>query len=381
MLTRNELDTHADTCCFNENCFVLSIDQSQTAMVTGFSPDLGSIDVPIASIAVAYDDPITYTTYVLIFHNLLSPFQLRSAGLVVNDIPLTSLVQYTLFKDVSPASHSIIASHANLQIPLRLRGVLSYFETRASTERELSNPDQFPQIVCTAESPAWDPYDSSWTKIEEELRGQLGLAASLDFGLSPDRQACTSHITFEHTFDHKFQPFIQGLQLSETQSRRLKGTVTAEELAKRWKIGLDQARRTIERTTQLAVRDFTNTMGERRIRHSNEQLRYRRFATSCYTDTMFGPVPSLYNRYTCAQVYCTDFDWVKLYPMTSKSEAHYTLDLLHSRYGVFQVLIPDGAKELTEGELPVRPRRPDRLSTLWRLIRQIKIKPNHPFVI
>ena len=36
--------------------------------------------------------------------------------------------------------------------------------------------------------------------------------------------------------------------------------------------------------------------------------------------------------------------------MKSKSEAHFTLDLLHSQYGVFHTMIPDNAMELTQGE-------------------------------
>jgi hypothetical protein len=48
--------------------------------------------------------------------------------------------------------------------------------------------------------------------------------------------------------------------------------------------------------------------------------------------------------YTCAQVYVTDFSWMKVYPMVSKADAHLTLDLLHHEYGVFHTIIPDDAK-------------------------------------
>jgi Reverse transcriptase (RNA-dependent DNA polymerase) len=72
---------------------------------------------------------------------------------------------------------------------------------------------------------------------------------------------------------------------------------------------------------------------------------------------MFSKIHSLTNKYTCAQVYCTDFDWTRVYPMKSKSEAHYTLDMVHQEFGAFRVMIPDNAKELTEGAFRDKLRR------------------------
>jgi hypothetical protein len=60
-----------------------------------------------------------------------------------------------------------------------------------------------------------------------------------------------------------------------------------------------------------------------------------------------GGVKSLHG-YTCAQIYGTDFGWMKVYPMISKADAHLTLDLLHHEYGVFHRVVPDDAKELTQ---------------------------------
>jgi hypothetical protein len=40
------------------------------------------------------------------------------------------------------------------------------------------------------------------------------------------------------------------------QSIRRKGTVSPADLAKRWRIGLETARRTIDHTTPLGVHDF-----------------------------------------------------------------------------------------------------------------------------
>jgi Reverse transcriptase (RNA-dependent DNA polymerase) len=86
------------------------------------------------------------------------------------------------------------------------------------------------------------------------------------------------------------------------------------------------------------------------MKHTAHQLLYRHIRTSIYTDTMFSKVKSLQQNH-CAQVYITPFHYTKVYPMRSKAEAHLTLDKLHQDVGVFHTIIPDNAKELTEGEL------------------------------
>ena len=81
-----ELDTHADTCCFGQQCVVLSHDTANSVTVSGFSESMVELEVPIATVAVAYDDEATHSTFILIFHqvlyvesmqhNLVSPFQI-----------------------------------------------------------------------------------------------------------------------------------------------------------------------------------------------------------------------------------------------------------------------------------------------------------------
>jgi hypothetical protein len=133
VLTTCELDTHADTCCFGKHSYLLSQDLNNVAEVSPFLSNLGTLKrVPVATVAVAYDCPRTYQTYILIFHqslyieqmdvNLLCPNQLREAGVIVNDIPLRHLPQ----DKRDSQSHSILTKE--LHIPLTLRGKsISYF--------------------------------------------------------------------------------------------------------------------------------------------------------------------------------------------------------------------------------------------------------------
>ena len=69
--SRLELDSHADTCAFGIGCLVV-FDTGKLVSVGGFDQTLGSKQgAAIATIAVAYDCPITFQTYILFFHEAL----------------------------------------------------------------------------------------------------------------------------------------------------------------------------------------------------------------------------------------------------------------------------------------------------------------------
>lgn len=64
-----QLDSNADQCVFGENVAILQEDLENYAYITPFHRDLGNVPkVPICTVAVAYDCPTTFQTYVLIFH-------------------------------------------------------------------------------------------------------------------------------------------------------------------------------------------------------------------------------------------------------------------------------------------------------------------------
>jgi len=103
--------------------------------VDGFVSSLGTIRrVRICTLAIAYDCPITFHTFILFFHqalyipemetNLLSPFQMRQFDVAIQDVPL----QHLDSTDRTPSSHSIMVD--GLHIPLTLNGVMSGFASR-----------------------------------------------------------------------------------------------------------------------------------------------------------------------------------------------------------------------------------------------------------
>ena len=147
----SELDSHADTCCFGQHCLVLGVTAISVEVVP-FLPSIGTVkDISVCTVAVAYDDPLSHSTYILIFHqvlffptmlhNLLCPQQLRNNQLIVNDVPLAMLSP----SERTVESHCIISRDPPLRIPLELNGIMSGFVTRAPQPHELDDPGRFPE--------------------------------------------------------------------------------------------------------------------------------------------------------------------------------------------------------------------------------------------
>ena len=68
---RVHLDSHADTCAFGKNCFVLHT-YPQTVNVSGFHSSMNSLNnIKVACVAIAYDCLLTHETFILIFDQVL----------------------------------------------------------------------------------------------------------------------------------------------------------------------------------------------------------------------------------------------------------------------------------------------------------------------
>jgi hypothetical protein len=82
---------------------------------------------------------------------------------------------------------------------------------------------------------------------------------------------------------------------------------------------------------------------------NDRQLRYRRLSVTFFTDTMYSTI--LYRQQNkAAQILCTDFIFVRAFPMKLESEAHEALSLLFHRDGVPNMMVMDGSKAQTEGQ-------------------------------
>ena len=169
---RLELDTHADTCVAGSNTVVLDL-TGKTVNVTPFCETAyeSMKEIPIATVATAYDCPFTGKVYVLVLnevlyfgdkmtHTLLCPNQLRANGLILDDCP-------TQFNENS--SHSIYIPSCDLRIPLELDGVISGVVTRQPTMAELDDLSLHVELTSDLE---WDPYSPDFASVEEHVQGK-----------------------------------------------------------------------------------------------------------------------------------------------------------------------------------------------------------------
>jgi hypothetical protein len=78
-------------------------------------------------------------------------------------------------------------------------------------------------------------------------------------------------------------------------------------------------------------------------------MRFKYLRTNVYSDTLFSEHPSS-RMFECAQLFVTDHGFCQIYPMCSKSDAPYKLDLFCKTYGLPQILLTDNAPEETKGE-------------------------------
>lgn len=378
---RCELDTHADTCCAGSN-FVLYDPSAlhRTVNVYGFNGK-ATKDVPITSVATAYDDPTNGQTYVLVFHqvlyfgeklghSLLNPNQLRAAGVRVQDVPRQ-------FDRLS--SHDILIPNEDepLRIPLTLDGVISGFTTRKPTQEELDDP-QFPHLVCTRDTD-WDPQSEAFAEKEERVVSSVDQRPSLE---DPDSYCYTDRmissvnmlqnsrmapelpyderedddlyhrlvetVRVEHGFsnqDDEQSDISHAISAIRTSQRK---TVDSNALAKKFNIGLEAAKKTIKVTTQYGVRNVL-IPAERRSRQKTSHLRFPQLAGQQFSDTMFSKVKST-RQNKVGQVFTNGLGFDRFYPLKKKEFAYQALMADIHFAGIPEVIVTDGALEETLGQ-------------------------------
>ena len=95
--TATELDSHANMAVAGANVLIIS-KSGLVATVTPFLADLPPMDdIEIGDVAMAYDNPRTGVTYILVMrnalliptmdHNLIPPFLIREAVLFLDETP------------------------------------------------------------------------------------------------------------------------------------------------------------------------------------------------------------------------------------------------------------------------------------------------------
>jgi len=218
---------------------------------------------------------------------------MRTNGVTINDTALIHLPRNKRNK----CSHSIIAeaeeTFEEVHMPLELDGqTASYFVTRKPTQREIDNIDHSCIHVHMTPTSPWEPKDQTIGDNEATLRAYI--TNDTEFSILNPTLAYIANPepTISETASHavqisrirrqnasaevdivSFAEELERVSVSAVQTKATKGTVSPETLAKRWNIGTETTRKTIEKTTQLAARDFANVTGSRRLKPIHHQLK------------------------------------------------------------------------------------------------------------
>jgi hypothetical protein len=126
-------------------------------------------------------------------------------------------------------------------------------------------------------------------------------------------------LTWMCTHSDNFTSVVSNMTSSERWS-----ALTLEVLSRRWNIGLESAKRTLQAMTQKGVRTVMHPL-TRRYRTRQSHLRFPTIWTKVYTDTMFLSVVSI-RQYKCAQVFTTNTAYLRIYPLQTKEQAPDALD-------------------------------------------------------
>jgi hypothetical protein len=166
--SRTELDSHANMPVVGKFAYIIS-NTGRIADVKAYSPDYDSMQIPIVDAAVKYECPYDGTVYILVIrnalhvpsmqNNLIPPFMMREAGIVIHDTPKMQVEHPTV------DDHSIFFPETNFRIPMSLWGVFSYFPTSKPTAQDMNESDQVYMITPSR----WDPHQSAYAENEENI--------------------------------------------------------------------------------------------------------------------------------------------------------------------------------------------------------------------
>ena len=136
-----ELDSHANMSVAGSKCRIIATSGCY-ANVTPFSTNFPKMEmVKIRDTVVAFDNPISLQTYLLVMwkallipkmdHILIPPILIWAAGLYANE----TLKHKAALPMID--NHAIVDSETVMRIHLSLNGIFSYFPTRTLTLDEI----------------------------------------------------------------------------------------------------------------------------------------------------------------------------------------------------------------------------------------------------
>ena len=350
---RIEIDNHADTCVLGKNFVVLSY-TGRECDVAPYTEQYESVtDVPIVSGATAWTSQDTGETFILIVNEglympqamddtLLNPNQLRAFGSIVQDNPYGGAPLY------------ISSPDGDLVVPLSSKGTTIFADTRTPTDEELNECQHIELTSIHEWNPAKVSFPGAQWSITEDRVSRIGaLEVNSDHGDAGSMGTVPGETIYN--VDSFNKRMVSSVKVSAVDlagpptpntfvSKGRRSDVSAESLADRWMIGLEQAKLTLKNTTQRLVRSALLPLSRRYKADRIFQL--PRLQGEWFTDTVDGHMKSKDgNQY--GQIFANGSYFATIYPMKSKDMAGDALRVFCKEFGVPEKLRYDGSKEQT----------------------------------
>ena len=270
---RVELDTHADTFVAGRNCLLMGYSERVCDVIPYSDEYEAKHGVPIVKVATGYTNS-NGIRYILIFNealwipelenSLCNPNQLRDYGIEVQDNPYA---REPMFIRKDDEDEKFVGC-------LKSSGTNIFMDTWTPTDSDLS---EYPHIVLTSSEP-WNPYLVRFPGISEldvqEIEGRNVSVVGTDFreGMADSAYGDPYHEAIRIFNLGAFSRRICSSKIIETKvsagpisedqilpprtflSSNRHSNTTPEDLSEAWNISIQQARLTLETTTQHHLR-------------------------------------------------------------------------------------------------------------------------------
>ena len=253
-------------------------------------------------------------------HSILCTNQARANSVIINDCP-------TIYNKTS--TQSMIIPDLDLHIPIEFNGPVPFVSIRYPTDEEW---DTCPHIHLTPE----EGWEMNLIPLSHKVSS-----------VQADEHIVDSFLLQRDLLDR----LRDTIQLSGITHKN-KSSLDAESLASKWNISIENARRTIDATTQRHVRLLASKNVYRRFKTLTSQRQYRQlggYLGKFASDTFKFKIKSTRNN-QYAQLFTNRANFTYVVPISAKSEANNALDKFIHHIGVPGEILTDGAQELHKSD-------------------------------
>ena len=328
------MDSHADMSCLGKHARILEILENQSCSVYPFNDSyepMTDINVVNGAFALDLHDGSTIILKInqaldfssTMMNSILCTNQSRANNIIIDDVP----------KQFGGQNHAMIIPNTELEpISFNMHGPVSYLNVRYPSDDDL---EYSPHYDITSRDIPWEPESlSTISSVDTKIDSYMNDTPN-------EVEKCT------------LQSFNSNLiRVISSYSRKLKSKISPEALSKRWKLSLQNARNTLQSTTQNFLRKVDYRDAGKRFTTRAHQRQYHQLGglhSHFGTDTFIFNVQSLRGN-NVVQVFCNKSGYVKSYPLPKRKLAPQSLDRLFREVGVPSDIITDGAGELVGGE-------------------------------